>query len=147
MEVQIHMIASIKFLFMFICSDPSLSSNILVIIYGFLYGFVYEYNCAHCKRIKWHSGLLLLFSSYHEWIYLAWVPQKSSALVVQQESGLAPSEGQTRGQDYGMRGPQVLLPRYQLLSVGDNFPAHLLWQQLGPDTALPLPVLFNFGFS
>lgn len=108
----------------YLCSFvlPSLSSDILVIIYGFLCGFVYEYNCAHRKRIKWHSGLLLLFSSYHEWIYLAWVPRKSSALGVQQESGLARSEGQSRGQDWneGTTGTPASLPavvcRWQLSS-------------------------------
>lgn len=52
------MIASIKSVFIFICSDPGLPVSILVIICGFQCGFVYAYNCAQLKIIKCHSGLM-----------------------------------------------------------------------------------------
>lgn len=89
------MIASIKSVFTFLCSDPGLPVSILVIICGFQCGFVYAYNCAQLKIIKCHSGLLL-FSSWNEWIYSAWILRKSFS----RNQVWHLQKGQARGQDH-----------------------------------------------
>lgn len=91
------MIASIKSVLIFTCSDPGLPVSILVIICGFQCGFVYAYNCAQLNK----NAILDYYYSAVVMNEFSMNPEE----ILQQESGLAPPERTGhRGQDHRYPG-------------------------------------------
>lgn len=118
-----------------------LSSFVLIQVYKqhsgdnlvFFVGLAMTKNYAHCKWINQHSGL---YSSCYEWIYLVWVPRKSSTLGVQQKDRL--EDKILEWVDHRYSSPAVLCNWYLSLSSFET--ANL------PDAELPFPVI-TLGFS